>query len=75
MDSLSFLKALAKDTHKTNSYFPLDNEGNCPYCMNPSYKSKSKIHEGLDEVECLNCHKVFFIPIQDLLAKHGNPQK
>jgi hypothetical protein len=69
---VSFLEALAKATHETTSCAPLDNDGNCPYCMNPSYRTKSKIHEGLDEVECLNCHRGFFIPIQDLLEKFQN---
>jgi transposase-like protein len=61
MDSFSFLQDLAKSTHQTTSYVPLDNEGKCPYCTNPSYETKSKINNGLDKVECLNCHKKFFI--------------
>jgi hypothetical protein len=72
MDDFSFLEALAKSTHETTSYVPLDNEGKCPFCMNPSYETKSKIHKDMDEVECLNCHRGFFIPIQDLLEKFQN---
>ena len=67
MDSFSFLKAIAKATYETMTYAPLDNEGKCPYCMNPFYGPKNKIHEGMDEVECLNCHKRFFISHPRLL--------
>jgi len=42
MESLSFLEAFAKSTHETTSYVPLDNDGNCPYCINPSYIKKEK---------------------------------
>lgn len=76
MDSLAFFKALAKSTHKARSYFPSDNDGKCPYCTYPFYETKSEIQKGIDEVECLNCHKRFFITIQGLLKKHNeNPKK
>jgi len=60
MDSFSFLESLAKATQGTMSYVPLDNEGKCPYCMNPAYETKREIHEVMDEVKCLNCHRTFF---------------
>jgi hypothetical protein len=75
MDSFSFLESLAKATHETTSYVPLDNEGKCPYCMNPSYETKSKIHEGLDKVECLNCHRGFFISHPRPSRKVPKPKK
>ena len=61
MDSFSILKAIAKATHETTSYAPLDNEGNCPFCLNPFFEIKNRIKDDMDEVECLNCRKVFFI--------------
>ena len=62
MDSPSFFEFLAKATHETTTYAPLDNDGKCPYCMNPFYETVSTVNRGMDEVECLNCRKVFFIP-------------
>ena len=61
MDSFSYLKAIAKATHETKTFAPLDTEGKCPYCMNTFYETKNEFHEGMDEVECLNCHKEFFM--------------
>jgi len=61
MDSFSFFETLAKAKHETTSCVPLDNDGNCPFCLNPSYETKREIHEGMDEVKYLNCHKEFFI--------------
>ena len=67
MDSLSPLKAIAKATYKTTPHAPLDNDGKCPYCLNQFYETRREINEGLDEVECQNCHKLFFISYPDFL--------
>ena len=61
MDSFSYLKAIAKATYATMTYAPLDNDGKCPYCTNPFYEIRSTVKKGMDEVECLNCHKTFFV--------------
>ena len=63
MDSFSYLKAIAKATHETKTYAPLDNDGKCPYCMNPFYEIISTVNKGMDEVECLNCDKEFSIAV------------
>ena len=63
MDSFSFFKAFAKATHETTSYAPLDNNGNRPFCLNPFYEIKNRINDDMDEVECLNCNKIFFVLI------------
>ena len=69
MDSFSYLKAIAKATHETTTYASLDNDGKCPYCLNPFYETRREINKGMNEVECLNYHKGFFITIQKILKK------
>ena len=65
MDTSSWLQSLIEATHETTTLAPFDNRGLCPYCRNMFYETVCEAKSGIDEVECLDCHKTFFIHIGD----------
>ena len=61
----SRLQSRIEATHETTTLAPFDYRGLCPYCLNMFYKKVGEPEFGIEEAECLNCHKTFFVHIGD----------
>jgi hypothetical protein len=64
----SWLQSLIEATHETTTLVPFDNRGLCPYCRNMFYEKVGEPEFGIEEAECLNCHKTFYIHIGENLG-------
>ena len=65
METSSWLQSLIEATHETTTYAPFDSRGSCPYCLGIFYDIVGEPESGIEEVECLDCGKTFFVHIGD----------